>query len=169
VLVAGAAEVSGVIVLALDEVEGVVVVVVVVVEPVADCVLVPACPAEAAADGVGSVEALGFEAVLELLGVVLAAPAAAVEGSLLVGAVLALLVWSGVVLVLGAAADVALVSPVAAPVLELVLWHLSEIIFTLSTLRVLAVLSAVPVICTVWPTCGFRSCVLPERVQDLPD
>jgi len=98
VLVAGAAEVSGVIVLALDEVEGVVVVVVVVVEPVADCVLVPACPAEAAADGVGSVELLGFEAVLELLGVVLAAPAAAVEGSLLVvdcddcGVVLALLV-----------------------------------------------------------------------------
>jgi len=99
VLVAGAAEVSGVVELALDEVEGdVVVVVVVVVEPVADCVLVPACPAEAAADGVGSVELLGFEAVLELLGVVLAAPAAAVEGSLLVvdcddcGVVLALLV-----------------------------------------------------------------------------
>lgn len=165
----GLAEVSGVALLALDEVEGVVVVVVVVVEPDADCVLVPACPAEAAADGIEAasvLELLGFEAALEALGVVLAAPAAAVDGSLLVAGcddcwlVLALLVWSGAALVEGAATPVAGAAEAAAAfdpaedwsALEVVLGQVAETIFTLCTLYVVPFASAAPVIATTCPT-----------------
>jgi hypothetical protein len=50
----------------------------------------------------------------------------------------------GAAAVLGAAEEAALDSPVAAPVLEEVLAHLSETIFALSTLKVLLLVSAVP-------------------------
>jgi hypothetical protein len=175
----GLAEASGAAVLALDEVEGVVVVVVVVVE--LDCVLAAGCPAEAAADGVGSVLAApGFEAVLDALGVVLAAPAAAAEGWLLADwddCVLALLVWSGAAPVAGAAAPVAGAAEAAAAfdpaddwsALELVLGQLAAIIFTLSTLYEVPFASAAPVMATRCPTWEPKSWVLPESFQDLPD
>jgi hypothetical protein len=46
--------------------------------------------------------------------------------------------------------------------------HLSEIIFTLSTLMLLS-LEDDPFTWISWPTCAFRSAVLPDRVIALPD
>jgi hypothetical protein len=64
---------------------------------------------------------------------------------------------------------VALVSPVAAPVLELALWQFSETIFALSTLKVLLLESAVPLSWTVCPTWALRSLVFPASFHDFPD
>jgi len=81
---------------------------------------------------------------------------------LVLDALVSELVFEALVLGLAAAAPM--------PEFELVLLvQLSETMFTLSTLMELLAVSCAPLTWMVCPTCAFRSSVLPDKVQLLPD